>query len=119
MSDAAFAKEVEVAVRGAEATITFYVISPLPDWPQYDPSIDNFTAEINGVEYPSKAGTKKVTKVAKADSDLFGIVKGTEYPCYPYTMTVPTSALTSGYIDMSIFAYPMSGFELQLSLIHI
>ena len=55
----------------------------------------------------------RLKRIAKADSDLFGVVKGTEYDCYPYTMTIPKSALTSGYIDMSIYVYPMEGFEHQ------
>ena len=62
--------------------------------------------------WPNRA-IPKVKRIAKADSDLFGVVKGTEYDCYPYTMTLPTSALTSGYIDMSIYVYPMEGFEHQ------
>ena len=67
MSDAAFAEDVDVSVRGDEATITFYVISPLPSWPEYDPTIADFKTEaINGVEYVAQQGDTKGQKNCKS-----------------------------------------------------
>ncbi len=114
MSNDAFIPEVEVTIAGDEATVTVYVVSPLPNpaFNTLDPSISNLTYYYNDVEYLAVDMTgdgEKPMKTVANSSALFGTTAGESYATRAYEATLPVAVLGETYIKVGAFVAPMGG----------
>lgn len=96
----AFIETADITIEGDDASITFYVISPLPNYLDIDPSVDTLNVSYQGESYPASPGDK-VTKTAGASSTLFGTTAGESYETIPYTVTLPKEALNESCLTCS------------------
>ena len=105
MCDGLFHRTVDIDVKDGMATMTVYVIDPVPAFPQYDKTVSNIKLHYNGKEYPATLDQSKKTDKYFDVKPSFIDPAGT-YPASPITVTLPYEALalsTSGKLTCTAF----------------
>ena len=92
MCDALFYQKADITCTGDQATLTLYVIDPIPSYPDEGTPLSKIKMQYQGKNYG--ASVKNSRKVVKSFSTAPGFIpKAGNYAATPVTVTLPMSAI--------------------------
>ena len=102
-----FAAKADININGDNATITSYVVNPVPAFPpessgNYKEVLKDVKATVSGTEYVATIGSDFVNKEFDK-TGMSGVKVGETYPCNAISITVPKAALSQEHIDLVAF----------------
>lgn len=124
MAGALFAPTADITISGENATIDFYVADPIPafvgaEHDYSEGSVKDVSTTIDEVQYDATATLKNTSKIFPNENALFGITANEEYTCDTLSLTIPKTALSNDYLDISayvcIFMKTTVAFDMYLS----
>lgn len=108
MAGVLFAPTADITISGENATIDFYVADPIPAFvgEEHDYSagtVKDVSTTIDSTKYDATSTLKNTTKTFAQTNAMFGITSGEDYTCDTLSLTVPKTALSNAYLDISAY----------------